>query len=151
MRFANREKPPETDHHFPRNIQRVQHLTRRMAMTLLWVVGPTSLPKRDLATCNRQTNGNMLAELMEIQTMTWHTACLRTQGQRARGKLRTAQAILSSLATPPNRRKRLPRQSTATLHKPHLALLSTRPTLTSPLSRTNMHSLRRSSPTPTSP
>jgi hypothetical protein len=78
MRFANQEKPPETDHHIPRNTQRAQHLTRQMAMTSPWAAGPTSLPKKDLAMCNHQTNGNMLAELLEIQTMTWHTACPRT-------------------------------------------------------------------------
>jgi hypothetical protein len=150
-RFANRKKPPETDHHIPRNIQRAQHLTRQMATTLPWAAGPTTLPKRDLATCNRQTNGNILAELLETQTTTWHTACPRTQGQKARGKLYTTQAILSSLATPPNRRNQLPRQSTATLRKPRLGPRSTRPAHTSPLSRTSMHSLRRSSPTPTSP
>lgn len=70
MRFAHQQSHPETDHCTLRNAQQIRHPIRPTAMTSPWVAGRISLLRKGLAMCNRLMNGNMLADLQEILTMT---------------------------------------------------------------------------------
>jgi hypothetical protein len=142
MRFARREKAPGTGRNTRANVRRTQRLTRRTTMTSPWVAGLTTRLRRDLAMCNNRTNVDMSTEPRETLTTTWRTE---------QGMLRTARAILSSPAIPPNRRKHHLRQSIVTPRNPRLALLSTRATLISLPRRISTRSLRRRSLIPTRP